>query len=134
MSFGPDDKGDWKDKLPYVREDVEIVREREAVYRQFGAFKAGFDFGGPVKHEKSPAAYRANNFVLENNVAPRFEPVDASTRYDEQKGYGWLTENQREESAIPLTPYLEVRAVAKTFRTMYCSAISFAAQVRKNSA
>jgi len=113
MSFGPDDKGDWKDKLPYVREDVEIVREREAVYRQFGAFKVGFDFGGPVKHEKSPAAYRANNYVLENNVAPRFEPVDASTRYDNQKGYGWLTEDRREESAIPLTPYLEVRAVAK---------------------
>jgi len=113
MSFGPDDKGNWKDKLPYVREDVEIVHEREAILQKFGAFTAGFDFGGAVKHEKSPAAYRANNYVLENTVAPRFEPVDASTPYDEQKGYGWLAEGQREESAIPLTPYLEVRAAAK---------------------
>ena len=64
MSFGPDDKGDWKDKLPYVRDDVEIVREREAILRQFGAFAAGFDFGGAVKHEKSPTAFRANNYVL----------------------------------------------------------------------
>jgi hypothetical protein len=113
MSFGPDDKGDWKDKLPYVREDVEIVRERKAILDRFGAFTAGFDFGGPVKHERSPAAYRANNYVLANNVAPRFEPVDAATRFDEQKGYGWLEEGKREESPIPLTPYLEVRAVAK---------------------
>ncbi len=113
MSFGPDDKGDWKDKLPYVREDVEIVRERKAILDRFGAFTAGFDFGGPVKHERSPAAYRANNYVLANNVAPRFEPVDAATRFGEQKGYGWLEEAKREESPIPLTPYLEVRAVAK---------------------
>ncbi|MGH9693249.1 MAG: hypothetical protein ACRD5Z_03825, partial [Bryobacteraceae bacterium] len=113
MSFGPDDKGDWKDKLPYVRHDLEIVREREAILKQFGAFTAGFDFGGAVKHERSPTAYRANNYVLENNVAPRFQPVDAATRYDEQKGYGWLNEGGRQESAIPLTPYLEVRAVAK---------------------
>jgi hypothetical protein len=113
MSFGPNDKGDWKDKLPYVRHDPEIVRARETIFQQFGSFTAGFDFGGAVKQEKSPAAYRANNYVLENNVAPRFQPVDAATRYDEQKGYGWLTEGQREESAILLTPYLEVRAVSK---------------------
>jgi len=113
MSFGPDDKGSWKDKLPYVQHDLEIVRERESVLKQFGAFTAGFDFGGAVKHQASPTAYRANNYVLENNVAPRFQPVDAATRYDEQKGYGWLTENPRQESAIPLTPYLEIRAVAK---------------------
>jgi hypothetical protein len=113
MSFGPDDKGDWKDKLPYVRHDLETVREREAIFRQFGKFAAGFDFGGPVKHEKSPSAYRANKYVLENNVAPRFEPVDAATRYEEKTGYGWLAQRQREESPIPLTPYLEVRAVAK---------------------
>ena len=113
MSFGPDDKGDWKDKLPYVRHDVETVREREAILKQFGKFIAGFDFGGAVKHERSPTAYRANNYVLENNVAPRFQPVDAATRYDEQKGYGWLADGHREESPIPLTPYHEVRAVAK---------------------
>lgn len=118
MSFGPDDKGDWKDKLPYVREDVEIVRERKTILDRFGAFTAGFDFGGPVKHERSPAAYRANNYVLANNVAPRFEPVDAATRFDEKKGYGWLEEGKREESPIPLTPYLEVRAVAKDPKNM----------------
>jgi hypothetical protein len=80
MSFGPDDKGNWKDKLPYVRHDVEIVHEREEILKQFGKFTAGFDFGGAVKHEKSPAAFRANNYVLENNVAPRFQPVDTATR------------------------------------------------------
>ena len=113
MSFGPDDRGDWKDKLPYVKYDLQLVREREAVYRQFGKFTAGFDFGGPVKHQTSKNEYRADNYVLQNNVAPRFTAVDASTQYDAQRGYGWLTSEPREAVAIPLTAYLEVRAVAK---------------------
>jgi hypothetical protein len=46
-------------------------------------------------------------------VAPRFQPVGPATRYDDEKGYGWLTDGQRDATAIPLTPYLEVRGVAK---------------------
>jgi hypothetical protein len=113
MSFGPDDKGCWKDKLPYVEHDLDTVRDRERIFRQFGNFAAGFDFGGAVKQERSPAAYRANNYVLQNNVEPRFKPVDANTRYSNETGFGWLSEGNRQEEAIPLTPYLEVRAVAK---------------------
>ena len=44
MSFGPDDKGEWKDKLPYVQYDLELVKERETVLRQFGRFTAGVRF------------------------------------------------------------------------------------------
>jgi hypothetical protein len=113
MSFGPDDKGDWKDKLPYVQYDLKLVGEREAIFQQFGKFTVGFDFGGPVKHEANPRSYRANNYVLQNNVAPRFQPVDAATQFDAQKGYGWLTDSARTETGIPLTPYLEVRGAAK---------------------
>jgi hypothetical protein len=32
MAFGPDDVGHWKDKLPYVRHDLELVRERKAIF------------------------------------------------------------------------------------------------------
>jgi hypothetical protein len=113
MSFGPDDKGCWKDKLPYVEHDLQTIREREAVFQKFGKFTAGFDFGGPVKQERSPAAYRSNNYVLQNNVEPRFKAVDAATRYSDQAGYGWLSDGNRQDDAIPLTPYLEVRAVAR---------------------
>lgn len=113
MSFGPDDAGHWKDKLPYVRHDLELVADREAMLARFGRFQAAFDFGGAVKSPPGFGAYRQDNYVLQNNVEPRFLPVDPQTIYSEQKGYGWLTDGAREAIAIPLTPYLEVRAATK---------------------
>jgi hypothetical protein len=113
MAFGPDDVGHWRDKLPYVRHDLELVRERMAIFDQFGRFDFGFDFGGPVKTPTSSAAYRANAFVLENTVAPRFLPVAPDTRYSDSSGYGWILDTPRTAVVIPLTPYLEVRAAAK---------------------
>lgn len=113
MAFGPDDVGHWKDKLPYVRHDLALVRERAEIFDRFGRFDLGFDFGGPVRTPVSPAAYRANAFVLANTVAPRFRAVDAGTRFTDALGYGWVSEGPRTSEAIPLTPYLEVRAAAK---------------------
>lgn len=113
MAFGPDDNGDWKDKLPYVRYDIQLVRERQAIFDRFGRFAAAFDFGGPVKSQPNPNAYRQDQYVLQNNVEPRFTPVDAGTIYEEKRGYGWLTAGPREAVPIDLIPYLEVRAVAK---------------------
>ena len=51
MSFGPDDGGDWKDKLPYVQYDNQVVNDRDSIYRQFGNFTIGFDFCGPVRQQ-----------------------------------------------------------------------------------
>ena len=113
MAFGPDDNGHWKDKLPYVQHDLELVRERQDIFNRFGPFTAGFDFGGPVKSQPNPNAYRQDNYVLQNNVEPRFTPVNAETVYDNKQGYGWLTAGARKALPIPLTPYSEVRAVAK---------------------
>jgi hypothetical protein len=113
MAFGPDDNGHWKDKLPYVRHDVEAVADRQQIFARFGRFVAGFDFGGRVKSQPKPDAYRQDNAVLQNNVEPRFTAVDAGTRFDPQRGFGWLSSGEREAVPIPLTPYLEVRAVAK---------------------
>jgi hypothetical protein len=113
MAFGPDDVGHWKDKLPYVRHDLELVRERAELFDQFGPFDYGFDFGGPVKTPVSAAAYRANSFVLRNSVAPRFQAVDPGTMYSDALGYGWASEGERAAVEIPLTPYLEVRGVAR---------------------
>ncbi|MDQ2948674.1 MAG: hypothetical protein M3Y27_22505, partial [Acidobacteriota bacterium] len=118
MAFGPDDVGHWKDKLPYVRHDLELVRERAELFDRFGRFDYGFDFGGPVKTPASAGAYRANAFVLQNNVAPRFEAVDADTRYTDSRGYGWVSDGERSSEAIPLAPYLEVRAATKDPRAL----------------
>jgi hypothetical protein len=113
MAFGPDDIGHWKDRLPYVRHDLEIVRERAELLDKYGRFDFGFDFGGPVKTPASPTAYRATSYVLGNTVAPRFQPVDADMRYTDARGYGWASEGPRSSQAIPLTPYLEVRSAKK---------------------
>jgi hypothetical protein len=113
MAFGPDDVGHWKDKLPYVRHDLELVRERAELLDKFGRFDYAFDFGGPVKTPASPVVYRANNFVLRHTVAPRFQAVDPDTLYSESLGYGWISGGERTAQPIPLTPYLEVRAAAK---------------------
>lgn len=113
MAFGPDDAGHWKDKLPYVKHDLELVRERAELYEQFGRFDFAFDFGGAVKSSPNPAAYRANTYVLANTVAPRFRPVNPATQYTDALGFGWASDGRRTAEEIPLTPYLEVRAVAK---------------------
>ena len=113
MSFAPNDRGHWKDKLPYVKYDLQLVQDREDTYRKFGKFTAGFDFGGSVKSQANPNQYRTDNYVLQNNVAPTFKSVDEATRYNDARGYGWLTDGAREAVAIPLTPYLEVQAVLK---------------------
>lgn len=102
LAFGPDDVGHWKDKLPYVRHDLRLVADREAVLRRFGRFDVGFDFGAPVPGPHAPWS----------TVAPRFLAVDPDTRFTAARGHGWSGEGRREALAIPPTPYLEARAVA----------------------
>jgi hypothetical protein len=113
MANGPDDVGHWKDKLLYVRHDLELVREREEVLERFGAFDFGFDFGAPVSPPPAMPGYRNTAYVRMNNVAPRFRAVAPETMYDDKTGYGWIPRGQREAGAVPLSPYLEVRGVAR---------------------
>jgi hypothetical protein len=112
MVYGPDDVGDWKEKLPYVQCDLKLIEEREQIFKVFGKFDFGFDFGAPVPKPHG-ASYRNDPCILENNVEPRFLPVSPDTRYSENTGYGWITNGSRKAVGIPLTPYLEVRSVAK---------------------
>jgi hypothetical protein len=112
---GPDDVGHWKDKLPYVRHDPEAVREREEIFARFGPFDFGFDFGAAVAPAAEPS-FRSTPYVRGNHVAPRFRAVAPETLYDDTTGYGWARPaalNWRELTAIALTPYKEVRAVAR---------------------
>ena len=112
MAFGPDDVGRWKDKLPYVRHDLKLLEERERVFHEFGRFDFGFDFGGPPATARG-SSYRNDPYVLRNTVEPRFQAVDPNTRFSESAGYGWVTEGERQAHILPLTPYHEVRAVAR---------------------
>jgi hypothetical protein len=112
MVYGPDDVGHWKDRLAYVRHDLETIKERAEIFKRFGRFDYGFDLGAPVpKPERG--SYQSTRYVVSNNVEPRFCPVDANTTYDEATGYGWASEGPRKAVGITLTPYLEVRSAAK---------------------
>jgi hypothetical protein len=111
MAFGPDDIGCWKDKLAYVEDDLKLVAEREEIWRRFGAFAYGFDFGGPLPQRRG-ASYRNDPFVVDNPVAPRFRPVDPCTAYSAERGFGWVSTGERSAHALANTPYAEVRATA----------------------
>jgi len=115
MANGPDDVGHWTDKLPYVRHDLELIREREETLERFGRFDFGFDFGAPVSTSPGPPSYRNTPYVRMNNVEPRFRAVSPETRYDEKTGWGWARDyrSRQEVGAVALTPYREVRAVAR---------------------
>lgn len=113
MVFGPQDYGHWKDRLPYVRHDLEAVAERERVWAAFGRFDFGFDFGGPADIPTNVASYRRDPYLWRHTVAPRFELATADTDYSAERGYGWASAGQRRVRALPPTPYLELRAVLK---------------------
>jgi hypothetical protein len=111
MSFAPEDKGHWKDKLAYVQHDLKLLNERVAIYEQFGNVDLGFDFGAPVAEAKG-SSYRSDPYVLRNTVEPRFQAVASATMYNQITGFGWMTEGRRESVALPLSPYHTVRAVS----------------------
>lgn len=110
MAFGPEDTGHWQDKLPYVRQDVDTIRERLWVLEQFGQFDYGFDFGGelpPPRRNWEPEAVRSYS------VEPRFLPVAPDTLYSEETGYGWLGPGKRSAHPYPAIPRQVLRATAQ---------------------
>jgi len=115
MIFGPDDFGDWKDRLPYVQFDLQLIKEREDIFKRFGHFDYGFDFGdiNPIPRGQHIWPYRFTHYVDENNVEPRFTAINGSMAYTDMQGYGWLDDASRETVGIPLSPYLEIRSAAK---------------------
>jgi hypothetical protein len=112
LAYGPQDIGHWKDKLPYVRHDLELIREREEVFARFGRFDFGFDFGAPFD-PRIPTTNLNHPYVRMNHVAPRFQAVARDSLYNEPTGYGWGQAGPRALSPLPLTPFLEVQAQAK---------------------
>lgn len=94
MIFGPVDFGHWKDKLPYIYNDLSWVRELKEVQQRYGSYEFRFQFGSvplsPVPHDFRNGTFRwAGEFINRNAVEPRFTVVDPRTIYSDQTGYGW---------------------------------------------
>jgi hypothetical protein len=64
MAFGPQDIGHWKDRLPYVRHDVQTVAERERVWEELGRFDFGFDFGAEPQAPATGATLPAGSLPV----------------------------------------------------------------------
>jgi hypothetical protein len=115
MANGPNDRGHWKDKLPYVRHDVEWLDELAENFERFGRADYRFDFGGaPATPPEAP--YRTNRdgpFLRYHTVEPRFEAIHPGSGYTEARGFGWVGEGKRTAAAMADTPYLEGAAVAR---------------------
>ena len=80
--------------------------------------KAALLGGAPVRKQPRYGAYREDDSVLRNTVERRFTAVDPATRFTAESGFGWLDrtkpeDGHREAAGIPLTPYLEMKGVAK---------------------
>ena len=113
---GPDDVGDWKDKLPYVRHDLELIREREEILQRFGRFDFAYDFGSPPPPPSTLPPFLATPYIRTNNVEPRFTAVSTDTVFDEKTGYGWVPGRWRRSTdvaGLALAPYQEIRATAR---------------------
>lgn len=113
MVFGPQDYGHWKDRLPYVRHDLETIAERERVWAEFGRFDFGFDFGGEAAVPDNVPVYRRDPYLWRHTVAPRFELVTADTTFTAERGYGWVSPGERRARALPRAPYAELRSAVK---------------------
>ena len=88
LIFGrPDDQdGHWKDNLPYARHDLQRLDEVEALWRRYGHFDLGFDFGAqlPPRTGTPPLPY-----LHDYSTERRFLPVGPQTLYSPHTGYGW---------------------------------------------
>lgn len=111
MAYGPQDKGHWADKLPYVEHDLQFVAQREDVAKRIGRFDKAFDFGAPLKHAADRSSYEEDNYILRSTEAPGFIAIDPGSKYSDRAGYGWLSDGPREAIALPLTPFRIARAL-----------------------
>lgn len=111
MAYGPQDKGHWIDKLPYVEHDLQLVAQREDVAKRIGRFDIAFDFGGPLKHAAGRSSYEEDNYILRSTEAPGFIAIDPGSTYNELAGYGWLSDGPRQAIELPLTPFRIARAL-----------------------
>ncbi|MBN1909152.1 MAG: hypothetical protein JW818_05385 [Pirellulales bacterium] len=88
LVLGPEEQGHWKDKLPAIEGNIQIIREARQVLREHGLFDKGFDFGGPGLDRK----YRVFNFYTYGNDhlrQRRFAGVDPGVKYDPRTGFGF---------------------------------------------
>ncbi len=85
LQLGPTG-GHWRDNLRLAEYDVRRIERVEEIFRRYGNFRMGFDFGPRVTlrgrgHDRPEADY--------DLLEPRFARVAEGDRYSTEAGYGW---------------------------------------------
>lgn len=113
MIFGPSDFGHWKDKLPYVYNDIFWIRERKQVQERYGSYEFRFEFGRHAPSLPDLGKFFDGDFISRNSVEPRFTFVDPSSVYNDATGHGWYGGVTLVGPSLErrLAPYDDVRAV-----------------------
>ncbi len=89
MLFAPVENGHWKDSLFLVEKEPVFVQDAIDVFKTYGLFEKGFDFGQrPMANGTTIFSYwkYANSY----DVEPRFRGISSENRYDARLGYGWV--------------------------------------------
>jgi hypothetical protein len=111
MIFGPSDFGHWKDKLPYVENDLAWIRELQETVRKYGSYDFCYEFSGHMP-SPGPGPSGDGSFVSESSIEPRFTLVGPDSQYSEQTRYGWFGNSGASPAKERiLTPYEEVESI-----------------------
>lgn len=103
MQFAPVENGHWKDSLFLVEKEPVFVQDAIDVFKTYGLFDRGFDFG------RQPMAANSNIFrfwkyLNSYDMAPRFIGLSGQSRYSPQSGYGWVEAEGLKETPMPSFP------------------------------
>jgi len=104
LQLGPTG-GHWKDNLPYVEYDLRRVEKVEKIFRNYGIFNNGFDFGATSPEAKHKLEERSES------VERRFKGVFPITKYSKELGYGWQEANQLFAEEAPFVNVQGLRGV-----------------------
>ncbi len=104
LQLGPTG-GHWKDNLPYVEYDLRRVEKVEEVFRNYGIFNNGFDFGATSPEAKHKLDERSES------VERRFKGVFPTTKYCKELGYGWQEADQLFAEEAPFVNFQGLRGV-----------------------
>jgi hypothetical protein len=90
MVYGPIEYGHWKDKLPYVYNDIAWIQQLKRIQAKYGRYDYRFAFGtSQMPAQYGAGRWYASPFISQNSLEATFIPVDPGTNYTNETGYGW---------------------------------------------
>ncbi len=104
LQLGPNG-GHWRDNLPYVEYDLRRVEKVEEIFKSYGIFNEGFDFGATLPKAKPKPDERSES------VERRFKGVFPTTKYCKELGYGWQEVSQLFAKEAPFVGIHGLRGV-----------------------